>query len=469
MKAHKTFPLAASVLALALAGCSLTTPVKTPGDLSTPAWRDEVATTDAAIDPEWWRAFGRDELTGLIAAALAENTDMQQALARIEQARARLRIAGASLYPAVGAGGSIGRDWSEPFGDDSSGRSSARGSLSVSYEIDLWGANVASRDSARLRALGSEYDRAALALVIASDVAQIYAEVLSLNDRLEITRNRLANVREILDLVEIRFREGAVSGLELAQQRGELASLEATIANLERQRTAAVNELAVLTGRAPQEFPAPAGSLNDLALPAPVIHPPALLLTRRPDLASAEAALRAAHADIAVARAAFFPSLTIGGDLSVAANPISAAATTAAGIVGSLSAPIFEGGRLSGNLALSKAARDELVARYRGAVLQSFREAEDAMAGLRSAEARNLAYEEATKQAQIAYDISRERFEVGSIDFLTLLDAQRSLLQAQENLIVARQDRLAAIIQLYKAMGGGWTADAAADMAAAGL
>lgn len=454
-----------SLLALALAGCSLSTPVKTPGDLGATGWRNAPEMTEAVVDPQWWRSFGQEELTDLIEAALADNTDMQMALARVEQARARLRIAGASLYPALGAGGSISRDWSEPFSDDSSGRSAARGSLSVSYELDLWGSNAANREATRRRAEGTIYDQAALALVVASDVALIYAEVLSLNDRLAITRERFDNAREILDIVEIRFREGAVSGLELAQQRGELASLDASIASLERQRVAAVNELAVLTGRAPQEFPLPRASLGDLQLPDPAVHPPALLLTRRPDLMSAEASLRAAHADIAVARAAFFPSLTIGGDLSAVANPISSAAATAAGVLASVTAPIFEGGRIRGNLELAEAARDELVARYRGVVLQSFREAEDAMAGLTSAEKRNLAYEEAAAQARIAFDISRERFEVGSIDFLTLLDAQRSLLQAQENLLLARQDRLSAAIQLYKAMGGGWSAEAGVQAA----
>lgn len=468
MKLPVKSPLLTSVLALAIAGCSLSTPVKTAGDLGSTGWRNATEVTEAAIDPQWWRAFGQDELTELIQLALADNTDMQQALARVEQARARLRIAGASLYPAVGAGGSISRDWNEPFSDDSSGRTAGRGSLSVSYELDLWGSNAASRDAARRRAEGTIYDQAALALVVASDVALIYAEVLTLNDRLAITRERLANAREILDIVEVRFREGAVSGLELAQQRGELANLEASVANLERQRVAAVNELAVLTGRGPQDFPMPEASLGDLQLPEPAIHPPALLLTRRPDLMSAEAALRAAHADIAVARAAFFPSLTIGGDISVVANPISSAADTAAGVVASLTAPIFEGGRIRGNLQLAEAARDELVARYRGVVLQSFREAEDAMAALTSAEKRNINYAEAVAQAQIAFDISRERFEVGSIDFLTLLDAQRSLLQAQENLLLARQDRLSATVQLYKAMGGGWNAEAMAGMSAAG-
>src|SRR5690606_35896984 len=118
-----------SLLALALAGCSLSTPVKTPGDLGATGWRNAPEMTEAVVDPQWWRSFGQEELTDLIEAALADNTDMQMALARVEQARARLRIAGASLYPAVGAGGSISRDWSEPFSDDSSGRSAARGSL----------------------------------------------------------------------------------------------------------------------------------------------------------------------------------------------------------------------------------------------------------------------------------------------------------------------------------------------------
>lgn len=442
------------VVAGGLGACSLTAPYERP-EMTLPAgWRGGDAAADAEMAADWWTLFGSTDLTQLVEYALIENNELRAGLHRVAQARAQVRIAGANLYPGVTAGGSLARDWREPFSGDRSGITSYRGQLDVGYEVDLWQRNAATADAARLRAEAAAWDRTALALVVASDVVLLYADILASNEQLAITRERLDNVREILAIVEARFREGAVSGLELAQQRTELANLEAAVAGLERQRQVTANQLAVLVARPPQDFAAPDGDLGALALPAVALHPPAELLARRPDLQSAEAALVAAHADIATARAAFFPSLFLGGGLTVAGNPIGSAATTAAGIAASLSAPIFQGGRIAGRVDQAEAARDELVERYRQAVLRSFQEAEDALALLEAADRRLLAYGEAVIQAEQAHAISMERFDAGTIDFLTLLEAQRSLLQAQENLVFARLDRLSATVLLYKAMGG---------------
>ncbi|MDA5194006.1 efflux transporter outer membrane subunit [Govanella unica] len=444
-----------------LSACNLAPDYQRPDVNAGEGWRDQatmINQTSAARmnDPVWWEQFGSPELSTLIASALAHNTDLEVAIQRVEQARAALGMAGADRLPTLSASGNVAKDWDRAFQSGTRASDGYRGQATLSYEVDLFGRVANNVKSASLRADAAGYSRDALALVLEAQVVQAYGQILAYNDRMRITRDRLSTAEDIYRIVEARFREGSASGLELAQQRTELANFQATLATLEQSRSIAINQLAVLTGKAPQLFAEPTATLSTLMVPAVVALPPSDLLARRPDIAQSEARLAAANADIGVARAAYFPTLRLGGDAGLSANPISAAVTTVAGVAGSLTAPIFDGGRISAGVQNSKAVRDELVANYRGTVLTAFQEAEDALAALTGTEKRLAAYTVAAEQARIAYNLSRERFDAGSIDFLTLLDAQRSLLQAEENLAQSRYDRVAAASQLFKAMGGGW-------------
>lgn len=442
---------------LLAAGCAFTSEYRSPEVDVPEQWRDADTVIVEEKHQDWWQIFDSDELYGFVRTALAHNTDLAAALHRVAQARAQARIAGAPLYPEVNISGDLSGLWNDPFSSDSSSLSQYRTGMDIAYELDLWGGNRAAAAAAGLRQEASIYDMAALRLIIASDTAVTYTELLAANDRLRITTDQLSTVNETLAIIEVRFREGAASGLEVAQQRTESANLEAEIAAIKKQQSIIASRLAVLTGEPPQTFRRPETLLSDLAAPHIDPFPPADLLIRRPDIRKIETELVAAHADITAARAQLFPSLKLGLNAAVSASPVDSAAKTAAGALASLTAPVFQGGRLRGGVDRAEAIRNELIENYRKAVLVSFQEAEDALSSLKSADQQLEAFQKAVESSALAYTISRERFDAGSIDFLTLLDSQRSLLRSKENLVTARLERISASILLYKALGGGWS------------
>ena len=441
--------LPAILISLALSGCSLAPTYQRPQLAMPEDWSSPSA---AGFNPQqngmpFWQELGSDDLDRVMDVALAQNLDLEAALHRIDQARAQVRVAGAPLYPSVQASSSTSRTYQEATDSNT-----ARGLGGVSYEIDLWGKNRNQKSAANYRADATRYDREALRLVVSSDVATLYAQTLALNDRIAIAGNNLKTAEEVLRVIEARFRAGAVSGLEVSQQRVAVNSFHATLAQLGEQRTTVLNALAILLGQAPQSIQAPKANIATLKLPEVNLTPPADLLTARPDIASAEAALRAANADIGSARAAFFPSFTLGTDASIAAgfgNP----AATAVSLASNILAPIFSGGRLTGNLENVTARQKELAAQYQKAVLTSFKEVEDALAALKSTNEQALLSRESVRESQNAYDIAKARFDAGAIDYLNLLETQRSLYQAQDNQVSINEGQIEAFIQLRKALG----------------
>jgi NodT family efflux transporter outer membrane factor (OMF) lipoprotein len=227
----------------------------------------------------------------------------------------------------------------------------------------------------------------------------------------------------------------------------------AALSSLAEQRATTFHALAILLGQAPQNSQAPKDTLASLKLPVVELTPPAALLTARPDIESAEAVLRAANADIGAARAAFFPSLTLGVDTSIAAG-FGGPAAAATSLANSVLAPIFTGGRLRGNLEAVTARQKELAAQYRKTVLTAFQEVEDALAALKSSYEQSEISRQTVQESQNAYDIAKARFDAGAIDYLTLLETQRSLFQAQDDQIAIYGAQLQAFIQLRKALGG---------------
>jgi NodT family efflux transporter outer membrane factor (OMF) lipoprotein len=439
---------------LILAGCSLA-PDYTPPDVPTPPWRGAEAATDIQAQAAWWASFGNSELEGIIKEALASNNDINSALYRLEQARAAVKISGAGLLPAIDASGNASKNYNNPAHGANSVGSAYRANVQASYELDLFGRNRADVESAQSSAQASEYDKEALALITASDTATDFVGILALNDRLKVARENLANARDVLRIIEERFAAGTLSALELAQQKIALANTEAGIASLAQQRETLLNQLALLLAKTPQDFTLQSAGLDSLTLPPISPIQPAQLLTRRPDIRAAEARLAAANYDIGVARANFFPVFQISASSALAASPISAPAALANALAAAISAPVFEGGALEGGLEIAKARRGELEEQYKKTVLTSFQEVQDALASEEAAGIRVTQLTEAAKQSQNAYDISRQRFDSGTIDFLTLLSAQASLLSAQDALIGARSDQFSATIGLYKSLGGG--------------
>ncbi len=435
-------------LSLALSACSMAPNYQRP-EMALPTGWSNVAGVGATQQNTslFWQDLGSVELDRLIDQVLAQNLDLEAALQRIDQARAQAKIASSPLYPNVSASGSASRTF-----QDVKDTNSAHIGGGISYEVDLWGKNRNTAKSADFRLNATEFDRDALRLVVTSDATNFYAQVLSLNDRIRIAEFNLKNAEEILRIIEARFAQGGVSGLEVSQQRVAVNGFRIALATLVEQRSTTANALAILLGVAPQTFATPSATLATLTLPPVNLTLPATLLTARPDIESAEAGLRAANADIGVARAAFFPSLTLDLNTVVSAG-FGGPAAAATQIASSLIAPIFTGGQLTGNLENVTARQKELAAQYRKTVLTAFQEVEDALAELKSANDRAALSSATVAESQNAYDIAKARFDAGAIDFLTLLDTQRTLYVAQDNHISVNQDQLFAFVQLRKALG----------------
>src|SRR5258705_5111286 len=330
---HKHLVGGMMALSLALSACSLAPNYQRPNMALPQGWSsvDGVGLAQQPSTTPFWEEFGSADLNRLIDLALAQNLDLEAALHRIEEARAQAKVAGSPLYPNFSASGSASRTY-----QDSKNTTSVRGGGSISYEVDLWGKNRNFAQSANYRVDASQFDREALRLVVTSDVTDFYSQVLSLNDRIGIAEFNLKNAEEILRIIEARFAQGGVSGLEVSQQRVAVNGFRIALATLVEQRSTTANALAILLGVAPQTFSTPSATLATLTLPPVNLTLPATLLTARPDIQSAEAGLRSANADIGVARAAFFPSLTLGVDTAGAARfrwPASAATALAAGLL----------------------------------------------------------------------------------------------------------------------------------------
>jgi multidrug efflux system outer membrane protein len=444
-----TFRSGTIFLALSLSACSLAPNYRRPEMIIPGGW-STVSGVGMNAQPSttpFWQELGSTDLNRLIELALAQNLDLEAALHRIEQARAQAKVAAAPLYPSVSASGSASRTYQDPKNTES-----VRGGGSISYELDLWGKNRNAAKSANYRIDASQFDREALRLVVTSDVTNFYAQILSLNDRIRIAEFNLKNAEEILRIIEARFAQGSVSGLEVSQQRVAVNQFRTALAALVEARSTSANALAILIGRAPQNLPAPTAQLGSLTMPQVNLTPPATLLTARPDIQSAEAGLRSANADIGVARAAFFPSLTLSADTAIAAG-FGGPAAAATSLASNLLAPIFTGGRLTGNLENVTARQKELAAQYQKTVLVAFQEVEDALAALKSDNEQAEISVQSVKESQNAYDIAKARFDAGAIDYLTLLETQRSLYQAQDDQIAIRQGQLLSFVQLRKALG----------------
>ncbi|MBM3618299.1 MAG: efflux transporter outer membrane subunit [Alphaproteobacteria bacterium] len=442
-----------------LSGCSFIPEHIRPSVDSSETWRESsaVSAEAAAVNAEWWKNFQSAELNALMDEALAQNLDVRASLQRIAQSRAAVRVSGADLLPQAGASagtqsGTGGDSWSA--------------GANVSYAIDLFGGNRANLAAARAGLRATEYDAEAIRLLVMGDVATGYFNLLNIRERLVVADRNLELAHEVLRVAQVQFETGRSSALEVSQQKTALASAEASRASVALQLSNVQNSLAVLLGKAPANLSVQEQQLTGLLIPSIAPEQPSTLLERRPDIRAAEATLEQAEANIGAARSAFFPTLSLGAGVSIGAAGFGAASDSAYSLASSLVAPIFQGGRLRGNLEGVTARQLELVEVYRKTVLTAFQEVENALAGVKAAETREAALLVAQTEAQKSYDLSLALYDAGSIDFITLLDAQRTLLSAQDSYVQSRFERLSAATQLYLALGGGWNSDALSEAAA---
>lgn len=410
-------------------------------------------------DAVWWRQFQSPELNGLMTTALSENLGLKAAVARILQSEASAKVAGSSLYPSLSAGASASRSVRQQQGAATISGNSYQGTLQASYQLDLFGQVRNSARAADSRLESSLYDRQTVEITLVSNVATAYLQVLSARERLTLTTNRLKNAEAILRLLETQRRVGTLSDLELAQQRSALASQRAAIPALQLAERQSLDALAVLLGRPPQGFDVAARALSDVALPVVAADIPSTVLTRRPDVRRAESDLKAANFDVAAARAARLPSISLtasGGSSSSALADLFSTGTFFYSFAGSAAETLFAGGRLQGQELGARARYREVAANYQQAVIAAFSDVEDALAAVTQTGTQYDLAREASAQADLAYHLADLRYRAGAVDFQTVLNAQNSAFQAEDSLVQTRLARFSAVIGLVAALGGGW-------------
>jgi len=445
----------------ALAACSVGPAYKRP-DIAVPAkWHDPFANEDSAVwpTPDWWHAFGSQKLDELIAEAEHSNDDIGVAIARVQEADAQARIAGAPLLPSLDLGASATRQRAPVSGIGPQVYNVFNPELTASYELDFWGKNRAARTAARATAVASRYDQQTVALTVVSSVATTYFQALELRDRIEVARQNLENGQKVLDGLRLQETAGIATGLDVAQQETAVALLDAAIPPLLQQFRQTVNSLAVLIGKTPESVDVDAGTLAALTRPAVVEGLPSQLLARRPDVAQAEEQLIAANANITVARAALFPAiqLTAGGgyESSQLASLISPANRIYAVSAG-LMQPIFHGGALRGQVAFSNAQYAELLSTYHKTVISAFSNVEDALVAAQQTQEQQARQQEAVNKAARAFQFAQTQMSAGVVNILTVLNTENALFSAQDELVQVQYLHLQSLVDLFTALGGGW-------------
>jgi NodT family efflux transporter outer membrane factor (OMF) lipoprotein len=415
----------------------------------------------AAIWPnsDWWHGFGSHILDGLIAEAQRNNDDLAVAIARVEEADAQARIAGAPLLPTVDFGANATRQRQHVNGIGPATFNTFSPILSASYELDFWGKNRAARAAARATAIASHYDKETVALTVISSVASTYFQALEFRDRLQVASENLANGEKILHGLQLQETAGIATGLDVAQQETAIGLLSAAIPPLEQQFRQSVHALAVLLGKTPESVDVDTGTLNALTTPPLLEGLPSQLLARRPDIAESEQQLISANADITVARAALFPSIQLtaaGGYESPALTSLISPANRIWSISAGLTQPIFHGGALRGQVAFSNARYSELLSSYHKTVISAFSNVEDALVAAQQTKEQQARQQQAVNQARRAFQFAQTQMSAGIVNILTVLNTENALFSAQDELVQIQFSHLQSLIALYTALGGGW-------------
>jgi len=443
---------------LLLAGCALGPGYRRPDTAPPPAFRGQAQAEAASLaDQPWFDVFGDDALKALVAEALKNNFDVRAAAWRVAEFRARAGIESSGWYPSIAPQGSWNRGRQSSYSAGGNGIGSAYDAhASLSWELDLWGRIRRLNEAAQAAYLGSEEARRGVCLATLAQVASAYFELKELDHRLEIARSTRDAFQETHDLFNRRLAGGAASALETARARAALAGASAAIPNLERQAQAQENLLCFLLGRNPG--PIPRGSAAQPLPPAIPAGLPAALLERRPDVREAEQRLVAANASVGVATANLLPTLSLtgllGGVAPEASQLLGPGKEWMAGA--SLAGPVFQGPRLRRQKEAAAALWEQARARYQASVSSAFGEVSTAL----------VAYEkfaDVDKEQAAAVDALKEavalanlRYTAGLSNYMEVLDAQQQLFPAQNALSQARLSRLLTLVQLYKALGGGW-------------
>jgi multidrug efflux system outer membrane protein len=470
MRFNVLTPLAAALL---LAGCATALP-ELPAQAPPPAHFKEagerwtVARPAAAQDRgTWWKAFADPVLDDLVERATQRNTGIQEAAARLAQARALVRSARADRLPQLGLGASASRQAGANTAGGPSPASLLQAGASLAYELDLFGRLAGAQDAAALDAQARDALLQSTRLLVQAEVAETYLALRALDTERQLVRETVAAYADTLRLTQRRFQAGDVAELDVVRVQTELAATEADALALDRQRAELEHALAVLVGEPASSFALAAGPWSTSL---PVIPPgvPGTVLARRPDVAAAQASLMAAQARVGVAQAAWFPSVALtgaGGYASPELGDLFKWSARAWSVGALLSLPIFDGGRREAGVQSAQAQLDLQLAQYRGQVLQAFRDVEDRLSALRLLDEQAQAQGRAVDAARRASAISETRYRNGLVSQLELLDARRSELRNRRQAMQVRSLQYQATVGLVRALGGAWDAPVPAGQA----
>ncbi len=472
-KINEIKPISIVVAMLFLPGCQSIWPDYLRPKVEVPAQYVEVGQQNAGetqIANNWWTLYQDETLNELVNKALQNNQDIKLAVARIEEADAAMREIGAALLPQVDLDAGAKRSRVSEAGANQQFSSNPRNNfnlqLGTNFELDFWGKLNRAKEAARAQAMSTRFAKDTVALSLTGLVASNYLTLRSLESQIALAEQNLKSRDESLALTKRRLEGGVVSALDVHQAEVASADLSAQLADLSRLKSLVLHQLAVLTGDLNLVVNGLNTSVTDLTnLPIPPVPPvglPSSLLEIRPDVSQAEALMVAANANIAVAKAALYPNISLtaslGGESMELGDILKSAARIWTGGL-SLYLPIFDGGKLDARVDKASAKQKQALASYEGAIQSAFREVNDALVSLRQQTEREAALFKSQEAARKSLAISENRYQSGYSAYIDVLYAQRIYNDAGLAFVEARQARLIATVDLFKALGGGWQAD----------
>ncbi|WNW10647.1 efflux transporter outer membrane subunit [Pseudomonas sp. DTU_2021_1001937_2_SI_NGA_ILE_001] len=457
-----------------ITGCQVGEDFQRPSSASYVEWlpqQGEQAVSrpvSAPIDARWWEVFHDPLLSSLIDRATASNLDLRMAAMRLEQSRAAYRVTAGERLPKVD--GQLGyqrkRNSAKGLNDPSGEQGRAPfeqwdTGVTASWELDMWGRVRRQNEAAGAQVEMAEHDRRAAQLALQAEVARQYLALRGVQNSLAVTRENLALARNSLKLSQVRLQDGVATDLDVAEAAAEVSGMESRLPVLEQRQAQLINALGLLLAQAPRALQ------NELQKPVqmaavPVQIPvglPSELAERRPDIRRAEARLHAATASVGVAKADFYPRITLSGNVGLQTLQLSDLGSWGArqfAFGPQLSLPIFEGGRLRGQLQMREAQEQEAALAYQQTVLRAWQEIDDGMSLYNASQLQQRKLQEAVNHNQAALQTARRQYVAGAADFLNVLSVQRALLSTQQQWVESSTTQAQALVALYTALGGGW-------------
>ena len=452
------------VWTLFLTGCAVGPNYKRPSINAPETFRGETEiSTNSFASLPWWQVFHDDTLQNLIRTALTNNYDLRIAITHVEQARALAAQARSGFFPQINYTATAARGQNVAGGNTPSPTGTIgnvfAADVNASWEIDLWGRIRRLNESARAQFLASEEVRRDVMISLIAQVAQDYFQLLALDQQLVIAQQSTNSFGQSLKIFNQRLQGGVASILETSSAEALMDASAATIPELEQQIALQENQLSVLLGQNPAAILRGTTSLEGQIPPQIPSGLPSALLERRPDIREAEQQLRSANAEVGVAEANFFPQLNLTGlfgEVSPELSAFTSGGDVAWGIAAGLAGPLFHGGQLRAQYAQARAVRDQFALQYQASVLNAFEEISDALISREKSASAHLQQSRAVESYKIAVKISMERYRMGSADYYEVLQEQQLLFPAENTLVQFQFNQLVAVVQLYRALGGGW-------------